>query len=378
MDRREIERLLAAIRQARASNERAAIATVVRVRGSAYRREGTRMLIRENGTYECALSGGCLEPSVAEAALRVITTGQPAVVQYDLADDSLWGLGMGCSGAIDVRIEPLDPPDPDGADGAEIMTAWLDVLEGGEAAVLITPLSGASGRVLVRSNGERVGHLSDPAMEQEALARVLSRLGAAFPQSGPERIGSGEAFFEISQPAPELVIFGAGSDAAPLARQAWDLGFSVTAVDVRGAYLTRDRFPTATLVPAHFSEFAAAVPLRAGSFVLVQNHHVERDQESLRFALDSEAAYIGVLGPRSRYEKLLAGLAAKGYVPSDSSLARVHSPVGLSIGAETPDEVAVSILGEILAIRRGFEGGFLSGSSGRLHRPDNKRLLTSS
>ena len=101
MDRREIELFLKAIRQARASGERAAIATIVRVRGSAYRREGTHMLIRPDGTYECALSGGCLEPSVADVAVRVIETGEPAVVNYDLADDSLWGLGMGCSGAID-------------------------------------------------------------------------------------------------------------------------------------------------------------------------------------------------------------------------------------------------------------------------------------
>ena len=101
---------------------------------------------------------------------------------------------------------------------------------------------------------------------------------------------------------------------------------------------------------------------RAGAFMLVMNHHVERDQESLRFSLESDAAYVGVLGPRSRYEKLLAGLAAQGYTPDASKTARVHSPLGLSLGAETPDEVAVSILGEILAIRRGFEGGFLSGS----------------
>src|SRR6188474_1700806 len=108
MDRRETEGLLTAIRQARALGEPAAVATVVRVTGSAYRREGTCMLVRQNGTYECALSGGCLEPSVAEAALRVIETGEPRLVSYNLADDSLWGLGMGCSGAVDVRIERLE------------------------------------------------------------------------------------------------------------------------------------------------------------------------------------------------------------------------------------------------------------------------------
>ncbi len=370
MHRRETERLLVAIRQAQAAPERVALATVVRVKGSAYRREGTRMLVRGNGTYECALSGGCLEPSVAEVALGVIETGEPRIVSYDLAEDSLWGLGMGCSGAVDIRIERL-------AD--DVMTReWLDVLERGDAAVLVTPLSGTSGRVLVRGTGEIVGGLADPAIEREAVARARERLRTPFPQSGPEPIGSTEVFFEISVPPPELVIFGAGHDTVPLAQQATMLDFAVTIVDVRPAYLTADRFPTATLVSAHFSQFGGAVRLPAGSFALVMNHHVERDRESLRFALDSEAAYVGVLGPRSRYQKLLAGLAAEGYVPSASSLSRVRSPVGLSLGAETPEEVAVSILGEILAIRRGFEGGFLSGSVRSLHVPDARRLLTSS
>jgi xanthine dehydrogenase accessory factor len=373
MDRREIERFLAAIRRAQAAGERAAVATIVRVRGSAYRREGTHMLILPDRTYECALSGGCLEPSVAEAAVRVIETGEPVVVNYDLADDSLWGLGMGCSGAIDVRIERLDELEHN-----PTSRMWLNVLERGESAALVTPLAGGSGRLLVRPGGESLGHLSDPAMEQEALSRARMRLGAAFPQSGPERLGSGEVFCEVSTPAPELVVFGANADAVPLARQAWMLGFSVTMVDVRSSYLTADRFPTARLVAAHYSQFASVAPVSAGSFVLVMNHHLERDEESLRYALESGAAYIGVLGPRARYQKLLAGLSAKGHTSSASSLARVHSPVGLSIGAETPEEVAVSILAEILAVRRGFEGGSLSGFSGSLHAPDDKRLLTSS
>ena len=223
-----------------------------------------------------------------------------------------------------------------------------------------------------------MGGLTDPEIERDAVARARALLRAPFPQSGPEPVGSSEVFFEISMPPPGLVIFGAGHDAVPLAQQATMLGFAVTIVDVRAAYLTADRFPGARLVPAHFSQFAGAVRLGGASFVLVMNHHVERDRESLRFALDSEAAYIGVLGPRSRYQKLLAGLAALGYVPPASSLSRVRSPVGLSLGAETPEEVAVSILGEILAIRRGFEGGFLSGSVSSLHRPEARRLLTSS
>jgi xanthine dehydrogenase accessory factor len=368
MHRRETERLLGAIRQS--APQRAALATVVRVKGSAYRREGTRMLVRQDGTFECALSGGCLEPAVADAALRVIATGTPEIVSYDLADDSLWGLGMGCSGAVDVRIERL-------ADDAMTLE-WLTMLERGEAGVMVIPLSGASGRLLVREGGEIAGGLTDPAIEREAIGRARDELRSPFPQSGPHHVAGSELFFDMSTPPPELVIFGAGYDVAPLAQQAWALGFAVTVVDGRDAYLTEDRFPGATLVSAHFSQFARTVTLRDGCFVLVMNHHLERDRESLRFALESGAAYIGVLGPRSRYDKLLAGLAVDGWVPTAARLSRVRSPVGLSLGAETPEEIAVSILGEIIAVRRGFEGGFLTGTVSSLHRPDDRRLLASS
>src|SRR5262245_32337010 len=246
MDRREIERFLAAIRQTVDAGEPAAVATVVRVRGSAYRREGTHMLIRRDGTFECMLSGGCLEPSVAETAQRVIDTGESVDVNYDLADESLWGLGMGCTGAVDIRIEPLASLERD-----PIMREWFTVLERGEPAALVVPLAGASGRMLVRSDAEPLGHLSDAVMEREAVARARARLAAPHPHSGPERVGRGEVFYEIGAAAPELVIFGANPDAVPLARMAWALGFSVIVVDNRSAYLTADRFPTARRIEAH-------------------------------------------------------------------------------------------------------------------------------
>lgn len=370
MDRRETDRLLEVIRQARAAGEPVALATVVRVKGSAYRREGTRMLVRRDGTYECSLSGGCLEPAVAEAAARVIATGAPVVVSYDLADDSLWGLGIGCSGAVDIRIERLE-------DDA-VTRAWLAILERGDAAVLVTPLSGAAGRLIVGDAGIVAGGLSDPAVEEEAVARARARLRAAYPASGADAIGGAEVFSDVALPPPDLVIFGAGHDASPVARLAWTLGFAVTVVDAREAFLAADRFPGAALVCAHFSQFPGRVTVRPGAFTLVMNHHVERDQACLRFSLESEAAFIGVLGPRSRYDRLLAGLARQGYAPDTSKTARVRSPVGLALGAETPEEVAVSILGELLAIRRGFEGGFLSGSVRSLHRADDSRLIASS
>jgi len=316
---------------------------------------------------------------VADAAERVIATGVPVVVNYDLADDSVWGFGIGCSGAVDVRIERLDDDDA--------TRQWWASLERGAAAALVTRLTVPAGaaespasarRLLVLPTGDTIGTVGGESIDREAAQRALERLRAPDPLPGSDWVGSDELFFEFSTPSPELVIFGAGFDAVPMANLAWTLGFSVTVVDVREAFLTASRFPHARLIAAHFSQFAGAVKLGAHTFALVMNHHLERDQESLRFALESDAVYIGVLGPRARLQNLLARLAARTFAPSPAALARVRSPVGVALGAETPAEIAVSVLGEIMAIRRGFSGGFLNGSAATLHRSADRRLLASS
>ena len=359
MNRRETDRILDAIRRVRQAGKRAALATVVRVRGSAYRREGARILVREDGSYECLLSGGCLEPAVADAAARVIETGQPVLAQYDLEEDSVWSLGIGCSGAVDIYIERLDD--------TPTYRAWLDVLERAEPAVLVKRLGNEPAHLLVAER-ETVGTLGEPGLDRKAIESSRTRLQASCPQSGPDRFGQADLFFEVSAPPPGLVIFGAGSDAEPLARQGWELGFAVSVVDVRDAFLTTERFPHTALIPSHFSRFHESVRLTGRSCVLIMNHHLERDREALRFALSTEAPYVGVLGPRSRFHRLLNRLQVDGFIPTASQLSRVRSPVGLALGAETPEEIALSILGEILAMHRGFDGGFLSGRETSLHR----------
>lgn len=370
MDRREVEQLLRGIREARDRGEPVATATIVRVKGSAYRREGTRMLVRQDGSYACALSGGCLEPAVTDAALRTLASGAPAIVRYDLAEDSVWGLSMGCSGAIDVHIERLDEDD--------VIREWLRVLERDEPGVLVTPLAGASGRLLVRAAGDAIGGLDDAVVQDSAIVHARARMDLPVPHSGSVMVGASELFFEVATPAPALVLFGAGPDAAPVAARAWMLGFNVTVVDPRPAYLTHERFPTASLVLAHPEVLQGSVSLPRGGAVVVMNHHVHRDEECLRAALESEVAYIGVLGPLVRYRRLLAGLAGRGYHAPAARLACVRSPVGLAIGAETPEEVAVSILAEILAVRRGFRGGALDGSVESLHQARDARLVARS
>src|SRR5262245_7331613 len=187
------------------------------------------MFVRQDGTYECSLSGGCLDPTVAEAATRVIASGESAIVSYDLADDSIWGLGIGCSGAVDIRIERIDD-DPTTRD-------WLHALERGDAAVLVTSLTGTTRRMLVPLAGDERGGLGDPALDRAAAARARQRLHCAYPQSGAEWIGGMEVFFDVITPPPSLLLFGAGDDAASIADLAWTVGFAVTVVDVREAML---------------------------------------------------------------------------------------------------------------------------------------------
>jgi xanthine/CO dehydrogenase XdhC/CoxF family maturation factor len=360
MNRRETDRILEAIRQARHTRQRVALATIVRIRGSAYRREGTRILVRDDGSYECLLSGGCLEPAVAEAAARVIASGRSIILQYDLEEDSVWSVGIGCSGAVDVHIERVDDDD--------VTAKWLGALERAEPAVLIRTLDDSGRRLLVHA-GTADGSLGHASLDERARASARERLNALVPLSGSDWIDDVELFFEVSAAPPDLVVFGAGSDVEPLARYAWDLGFAVTVVDAREAVLTEARFPRAHRVSSHFSRFPETVRLTDRTAVVIMNHHLERDRESLRFALGSAAPYVGVLGPRSRFDKLTRALAADGFVLDEGHRPRVHSPVGLALGAETPEEIALSILGEILARQRGFDAGFLAGRVASLHRP---------
>ncbi|KQR15542.1 XdhC family protein [Deinococcus sp. Leaf326] len=359
MNAAETRALLGALREALARGQGAAIATVVGVRGSAYRREGTRMLVLDDGAQVCMLSGGCLEAEVVEVALEVIASGKAQLAHYDLSEDATWGLGIGCGGSVDVRIERVDEGDP-------VTAAWLAALEAGEAAALAVPLEG-QGRVLVRPDGEVVGTLADPELHTFAVAQARERLGLREPRAVTLRTPRERAvFFDLNVPPPVLVIYGAGHDALPLAAQARTLGYDVQVVDPRAAYLTPGRFPGAALhrlAPEELSAFSP--PERAQH--LIMNHHLDRDRVCLAYALRSGAQYVGVLGPRTRALDLLATLEAAGETFTAAQLAALRSPVGLQIGAEAPEEVAMSILAELMAWRRGYSGGFLNGHAGRIH-----------
>lgn len=368
----EVIRLLDAVEAAQAQNTPAAIATVVRVRGSAYRRAGTKMLIDAAGNQVCMISGGCLEQEVGEVAQRVMRSGQPQVKAFDLDEDIVWGLGLGCGGSVDVYVEPFD----EGAANA----AFLEALRAQEAACLATVVAVGEGSSL--STGARLfiseksqsGSLGSLELDQKLSQLAQEKMAQLYPNAETQTYtlpdgSSVDVFLDISMPPPELVIFGAGHDAIPLAQDAHRLGFRVTVVDARHAFVTEERFPQAQqLIRTHPSGFADKVSLSARSYVVIMNHHLLRDTESLGFVLNKDVPYIGVLGPTSRYQDMLETLKKEDNLPDANKLKNVRNPIGVDIGANTPEEIAVSIMAELVAVRGNYRAGFLSERGGPIHK----------
>ncbi|RDI94668.1 XdhC/CoxI family protein [Meiothermus sp. QL-1] len=357
----EARALLEALEAAWAEGKATAVATVVRVIGSAYRREGAKMLVREDGVSVCMISGGCLEQEMIERAMQMLARGRPERTVFDYAEDKTWW--PGCGGTVEVWVEPVD--------GQSLLYRWLLESTEAEPSVLATVLSGGEGRLWLRPDGRVEGQIAPPELQAQVL-RIAQQMQRVTSRPTTRYVEEAEVFFDVSSPIPELVLFGAGHDARPMAHQALVLGFRVTVVDARPELL--EGFEGCQTVEASPEEFERKVRLTPRHHVIVMNHQLEIDRKALRFALASPARYVGVLGPRSRLERMLEALAAEGFVPTAEQLARLRNPIGVDIGAESPEEIALSALAEIVALRRGFGGGFLNDKKAGIHQPE--RVLT--
>jgi xanthine/CO dehydrogenase XdhC/CoxF family maturation factor len=330
-----VERLIRISRDGR----RCALATVTRIVGSAYRRPGAKLLIEDGGAVHGGVSGGCLEEDVRQIGRRVMESGQARLRHYATGDDEdkVWGLGLGCNGEVDILVQPVAP---------EAAGAWEAVgglLAGDAPFALACPLEdGAPGGVtVVVESGRRAG-TADPAIEAAAHDALRAR------RSGWTRAGERALFVEVLTPPPSLVVCGAGDDARPLAAFAAAAGFRVIVADHRPAYLTAARFPEARArLPIRPTD-EAALPGGRDAYAVVMTHSLDRDTEWVRRLLTTEAPYIGLLGPRVRTEGILEKLGASG---SD----RVFGPVGLDLGADGPEQVAISIVSELLSVWSGRE-----------------------
>ena len=365
---KELREIIAAWEARRRHGQTAALATVVRVDGSSYRRPGARMLVLPDGETVGSVSGGCLEADVVERAQKVRETGGPAVVTYDTTDegDVLFGVGLGCQGIVRVLIERLAPGDE------AALSLPAELLARQEAGVLATVYGrGEAGsldigdRLRLSSEGESLG---PEALRAEARRVLDAEASASKTVEIPG--GRAEVFFEFLQPPLPLVIFGAGHDAPPLARLAKELGWHVTLVDHRAAYATRDRFPGADAVRLSPREgLTTALRLNGRTAAVIMTHNYVIDRALLAALLPSPVRYLGVLGPKRRTEGLLAELREDGQSVTDVMQSRLHSPIGLDIGAETPEQIALAIVAEIQAQTAGRAGGFLRGRHGPIYDP---------
>jgi xanthine/CO dehydrogenase XdhC/CoxF family maturation factor len=358
----EITDVLTAIGSLSASGQRMALATIVAVRGSTYRRPGARLLVPEEGAPIGNISGGCLEGDVGDMARLVMEEGRARLAGWDLTadDDAVWGLGLGCNGAIEVFIEPADR-------AAEAARALRTALEEERPISLVTVIESTEpeaiapgARLIVMPDGAVEGSLGRSDVDAEAIAAARELLTTE--RSEIRTLAEGiRAFVEILDPPLRLVICGAGHDAVPLVRAASLLGWNVTVVDDRPAFLNRERFPEAHGFASvdEPSEVAEAVTVDARTFVVVMTHNFLRDKAYLRGLLTTDARYVAMLGPAARTQRLLMELEEEGTPITEERRSRIHGPAGLDLGAEGPEEIAQAIIGEIVAVRRGRDGGFL-------------------
>ena len=300
-----------------------AIVVLTKVKGSAFRRPGAKLLIRADGSMTGNVSGGCLENDLRERALAAMQSGRQEMVHYNTGSDEdvIWGLGLGCDGELDLLIHPLDQEK-----GLPWLQQVLDRMELHEPFALAWSL------------------VSGPAI--------------------PPRINAGatpDVFLDTLEPPPDLFVIGAGDDAIPLVELAALAGMRVTVVDHRAGYLESARFPRAFAIHQLRPENAAGrLMVNDHSLVIIKNHALEMDKKWAQFIDETDAAYIGILGPQKRCEQVRAGMRS-------GRLERVFGPAGLDIGGEGAEQIALSIIAGMLAAWNRRDPGHLRNRAGPIH-----------
>ena len=356
----ELQRLLFAYDRHRAEGRPCALATVVEVLGSAYRRPGARMLVTDDGQLTGAISGGCLEGDARQRARRAIFRGQPALVTYDTRDedDPRHGLGPGCQGVVRILLEPLDFAAADNP--VELLRGFAQHPEPAVLATVFatdaTGLRAALGqRLLLSAAGSMRGTALLAAPLAEA-ARACLEVGKSQVLDIETDAGPVRALLEMLTPPLRLVVYGAGNDAQPLVHLAASLGWHIVVVDGRPNLATPARFPEAAevrIVPVR--ELAVQVP-DPGAYHVLLSHNYAYDLAALQVLLPSPAPYIGLLGPRAKAVRLLDELELAVLETTEVLPQRLHSPIGLDLGSETPEEIALAIVAEIQARRHQRNG----------------------
>lgn len=348
--------VMTAIRRALDGDEGAVLATIVAVEGSAYRRPGAKMVVSEAGDGVGSITAGCLEDEVLDLAEQVLAGGRRRVERFDLtaSGEDVWGLGLGCNGVIDVLLEPLEEsyrPVVDAYDRDEPVVT-LTAVESDDPAV-----TAGSRAVLPDGTFDEAAWHGDewpPGVVDDLRGPVETLL--ANEQSDTVTVereaGDVRVFVDSVTPPPELVVFGTGHDVRPVVEIGRRMDFRVTVAGFRGGTATEERFPAADRVvstsPARVRE---ELDLGEDTYAVVMTHNFVDDRLTVEGLLETPVPYVGLMGPTERFQEMLDEFTAEGRALSDAELDRVYTPIGLDLGGGTPYQVALSIVGEVQAVR---------------------------
>lgn len=326
--------------------EQVALATVIETWGSAPRQAGARMALTPGGQISGSVSGGCVEGAVFETGVQVLKTRQAQLLHFGVADETAWEVGLACGGTIEVFVQAVD---------ADVHRRVRETLAADQPLAIVTVVRGPAemcGReMLVYRDGETYGSLGE-SLDDAALSAARAALEEGQPRRHVlDPSGDLELFVDVQLPAPTLIAVGGAHITVTLAKLAKVLGYRTIVIDPRKVFGSQERFPQVDqLIQAWPDEALAAVELTRSTAIAMLTHDPKIDDPAIRMALNSPAFYVGALGSqrtqaRRRQRLLKAGL-------SKAQLDRLHGPIGLAIGAQTPDEIALAIIGEIVAERR--------------------------
>ncbi len=353
---KELNDIISAFDKANAAGRQTALATVVLVEGSSYRRAGARMLVTEDGRLTGAISGGCLEGDALRKARLAMAQSKPMLVTYDTTDDddAKFGVGLGCNGIIHILIEPIFP-----AKENSPITLFKQFLSKREPVVLITMFSLADRQamqpgtcLLMKADESTQGSIVDEEIKDAVLIDAVDVLKNGNSVTKTYVYGNGyTCFIELLQPAVSLVIFGAGNDAIPVVQFASVLGWQVTLVDGRANYAVPERFPQVKkIVIAKPDKALANIVLDDRTAMILMTHNYNYDLAMLRQLLPLKLPYVASLGPKKRLQRMLDELKDEGIDITTDQLESVFGPAGIDIGSENSDEIALSIIAEIQAV----------------------------
>jgi xanthine/CO dehydrogenase XdhC/CoxF family maturation factor len=369
---KEIKAIIKTYDLIKGSATHAALATVVKVEGSSYRRTGARMLVLDNGTWTGGISGGCLEGDALKRARLAINSLRPTLITYDTSEDDLHqiGVGLGCNGIIDVLFSPLNLNDKNNP--VEILKACVNASREVHVLLTITGLSGKwegveAGKVIKYTGVESLNILKSNKIADEINKTILYQLEES--KSVPacftrENSTSLEMFIEILPPEINVVLMGHQYDVYPMTRLLKELGWRVSVVADLLKINTQIRHYTDEIVsPDKFSSLI----IDKHTAIILMSHDYKTDKKNLLKSLATSAPFIGMLGPRVRSEKIWKELAEEGNPVNEADMLRIHAPVGLDIGAVTPEEIALSLAAGVKAAFANRDGKFLKFRETTIH-----------